>query len=540
MKNSEIILCSGIKLDRNYENTLSYNEEQMVNLCRNNSIYTGNTYTILQPQDRIRISATYESCIYANYVAFINPRYGNKWIFAWVTDVRLISPRTTEITVQVDVFSTWYSRFNLNEAFIEREHVSDDTIGLHTIPENLETGDYICDNIIKNNTLGLRGGYYIVASTFIPYLDPNDELIVASLGDGGNTYNGIYNGLVYSAFSNSTGGLDRLKKVIAGFAKAGRNADLYAIFMAPSVIQSEIEFENINWGIVKSSFRNFEYAWEGFDTPMIYKATSLNGYVPKNNKLLTYPYCYLNFNNGNGASAIYKYELFKNSENFCDFSIAYAICPGMSIVLRPHYYESSQTFNHKADLIGGKYPTCGWLSDSYTNWLTQNALNIKMGIAGNSLQAGLGIFEMGAFPSQGVQNIVSGISGIAGSMKDVYLTREFTSPQAEGNTNCGDVNYAMQNTTFTCYQMSIKQEFAKSIDQYFSRFGYKVNEVKIPNLNSRAVFNFIKVGGMDELVSGVIPSTDLEEINNIFRKGTTIFHNYNNIGNYTITNNIVN
>lgn len=539
MKNSEIILCSGIKLDRNYENTLSYNEEQMVNLCRNNSIYTGNTYTILQPQNKIRISATYESCIYANYVAFINPRYGNKWIFAWVTDVRLINPSTTEITIQVDVFSTWYSRFNLNEAFIEREHVSDDTVGLHTIPESLETGDYICDDIIKNNALSLQGGYYIVASTFIPYLDQNDELIVASLGDGGNTYNGIYNGLVYSAFSNSTGGLDRLKKVIAGFAKAGRNADLYAIFMAPSVIQSEIEFENVNWGIVKSSFTNFEYAWEGFNTPMIYKPTSLNGYVPKNNKVLTFPYCYLNMNNGNGASAIYKYELFKNPENFCDFSIAYAICPGMSIVLRPHYYESSETYNHKADLIGGKYPTCGWLSDSYTNWLTQNALNIKMGIIGNSIQTSLGIFEMGAFPGQGAQNIVGGLSGIAGSMKDVYLTREFTSPQAEGNTNCGDVNYAMQNTTFTCYQMSIKEEFARSIDQYFSRFGYKVNEVKVPNLNSRAVFNFIKVGGMDELVTGTIPSTDLEEINNIFRKGTTIFHNYSNIGNYTITNSIV-
>ena len=84
--------------------------------------------------------------------------------------------------------------------------------------------------------------------------------------------------------------------------------------------------------------------------------------------------------------------------------------------------------------------------------------------------------------------------------------------------------------------MSIKQEFARSIDQYFSRFGYKVNTVKTPNLNSRQVFNYIKVGGMDELVSGNIPSTDLEEINSIFRKGTTIFHNYNNIGNYTISN----
>ena len=37
-----------------------------------------------------------------------------------------------------------YGQFlNHKESFIEREHVNDDTIGLHTIPENLETGDYI-------------------------------------------------------------------------------------------------------------------------------------------------------------------------------------------------------------------------------------------------------------------------------------------------------------------------------------------------------------------------------------------------------------
>lgn len=538
MKNSEIILCSGIKLDRNYENTLSYSEADMVTLCRNNEIYNGDTYTILQPQNKIRISAKYENCIYANYVAFINPRYGNKWVFAWVTDVKLINPNTTEITIQVDVFSTWYSRFNLNEAFIEREHVSDDTVGLHTIPEGLETGDYICDDIIKQN--GLAGkGYYIIASTFIPYLDQNDELIVSIGGDGGDVYNGIYNGLVYSAFTNSTAGVTKLKKVIQAFANAGRNDDIYAIFIAPTLLLSEIEFEEPSWGVVKSSNTNYEYAWESFNTGFIYKPTTLNGYTPVNNKLLTFPYCYLNFNNGNGGSAIYKYELFKNSENFCDFSIAYSICPGLSTLLRPHYYESTQTFNHKADLIGGKYPTCGWISDAYTNWLTQNALNIKMGIVGNSIQTSLGVFEMGAFPGQGVQNIASGLSGIAGSMKEVYLKREFTSPQAEGNINNGDINFSSENTTFTCYKMSIKAEYASIIDKYFSRFGYKVNEVKTPNLNSRSAFNFIKVGGMDELVSGNIPSTDLEEINTIFRKGTTIFHNYNNIGNYTISNTIV-
>ena len=84
--------------------------------------------------------------------------------------------------------------------------------------------------------------------------------------------------------------------------------------------------------------------------------------------------------------------------------------------------------------------------------------------------------------------------------------------------------------------MSCRYEFAKICDDYLSRYGYKVNEIKQPNLKTRTKFNFIKVGGLDDLIHGDIPATDLEEINNIFRKGVTIFHSYSDFGNYTISN----
>ena len=44
---------------------------------------------------------------------------------------------------------------------------------------------------------------------------------------------------------------------------------------------------------------------------------------------------------------------------------------------------------------------------------------------------------------------------------------------------------------------------------------------------------------MDELVSGNIPASDLEKINSVLRKGVTIFHDYSNFGDYTISNPIV-
>ena len=43
---------------------------------------------------------------------------------------------------------------------------------------------------------------------------------------------------------------------------------------------------------------------------VVNKPTSLDGYVPKNKKLLTYPYCYLLGSNNNGSNNIYFYEKF--------------------------------------------------------------------------------------------------------------------------------------------------------------------------------------------------------------------------------------
>ena len=53
-----------------------------------------------------------------------------------------------EIKLITDTFMTWQNDIVYKPSFIEREHVSDDTIGKHTIPENVETGEFICNGIL--------------------------------------------------------------------------------------------------------------------------------------------------------------------------------------------------------------------------------------------------------------------------------------------------------------------------------------------------------------------------------------------------------
>lgn len=541
-KDNEIILCKGIKLDRNYENVLSYSESDMVNLCRNNAIYQADKYNFMEKaNNKIVVSHPYSSAMYSNYVAFKNPRFGNKWIFAWVTDVKLINIGSTEITFEVDVWSTWYSRFSVGKAFIEREHVEDDTVGKHTIPEGLETGEYISQ--IKNNSQSdpnLSNMYYLSEVVIIAGVtNPGLGLAVIS-NTHQNLYNGVYSGLYYLAFKTARDFSNY--KLAVNDAGVISEDNIVTLFVAPNSLTGLIQTSYHHYGsgdglryefdmaVVPSS--NYEQNMGDIGYP---KADHLdNDYFPVNKKLLTFPYCFLNVTNNAGVVHDYHYELFNG--NSCGFNLRGAIGVGCSIKMYPIDYavkgESSDTLENKLFSIdGGKLPTCSWQNDAYINWLTSNAVNLGLNVASDLVNVSAGIVTGNAM------GIIGGFGGIANTMASVYQ-HSLQPPTAKGGINQGDLTFAQRNT-FNTYPMTIKKEYAIVIDRYLSRFGYKVNEVKQPNLNSRREFNFIKVGGMDELIHGDIPSTDLEKINEICRKGVTIFHNYNNIGNYTISNPIV-
>lgn len=529
-KDNEIILCKGIKLDRNYENVLSYSESDMVTLCRNNAIYQADKYNFIEKaNNRIVISHPYSSAMYANYVAFKNPRFGNKWIFAWVTDVKLINVGSTEITFEVDVWSTWYSRFNVGQAFIEREHVADDTIGKHTIEEELEIGDLIVAN--KVEVLNSTSNFKIC----VALSDINSSITIPSAGQNINkVYNGVYSGVYYIACETPADATNLIK-----IYDELSNADaIYSMFMIPN---SFCELETYAWTYdnITANVRYIEFDTESLwvGTGIIDRPDTIDTYTPVNNKLFTYPYCYCNVTNNSGITVPFRYE---DSTSFNDltnktcltFFLEGAVTPGLSIKAIPQNYKNLQeNYNYGVSL--GKFPVCSWTSDVYVNWLTQNGTNATMNVIGATVGA-----VAGAVTSNPI-GAVGGMIGIFHSMHQ-FTVAKMTPDQARGNVNSGDINFSYTSSGgLSLYNMTIKKEYAIIIDRYLSRFGYKVNEVKQPNLNSRTQFNFIKVGGMDDLVHGDIPSTDLEKINEICRKGVTIFHSYSNIGNYTISNPIV-
>ena len=115
--------------------------------------------------------------------------------------------------------------------------------------------------------------------------------------------------------------------------------------------------------------------------------------------------------------------------------------------------------------------------------------------------------------------------------------------QIGGQVNSGDVCYAYNKMSPTFYKMSVRSEYARIIDDWFSRFGYKINRVKLPNQVGRTYWNFVKIGSGESIGYSTnqtrsVPASSMEIINTIYRNGVTIWHSHSNIGNYSLNNTI--
>ena len=153
-RNGKIILAKDINVDKEYNSVLNYTEQQMLSLVQSKKVYEHNDFSFIrQDENRLKVEVTYGTALQANYIAFQNPNYSGKWFFAWITNVKYISDKATEIDFEVDEFSTWFDYWDSNQCFVIREHTNNDTVGNNTQPENFELGEYVLNGSVVNNVL---------------------------------------------------------------------------------------------------------------------------------------------------------------------------------------------------------------------------------------------------------------------------------------------------------------------------------------------------------------------------------------------------
>ena len=127
---------------------------------------------------------------------------------------------------------------------------------------------------------------------------------------------------------------------------------------------------------------------------------------------------------------------------------------------------------------------------------------------------------------------------------DELRRAELVPPQVKGNLNSGDIMFSDGQLTFHFLKKTIKEEIARSIDDYFSMYGYKTNKLKVANQTGRTYWNYVQIGpneciGYQKTDVLAVPPTDLDNINKLYQRGITLWHSHSTLGDYTQNNTIV-
>lgn len=515
MANITKVYLLSVPLDMDYNHTLYFaNATDQHSFFEKKVQVSYTDFTYQRKDSTIRVNAHVDTLYRkgCNYVMYQNPGYGDKWFYAFITGMEYKNEDVTVISITTDVMQTWMFDITINKCFVEREHAADDTEGLHTIPENLEIGEYVTKYNSKMNDL----------------LDLSLVMGVTSDPEGtpatGSTLHGIYTGVDYIIFrSGQTGDIQRFIE-----SYAGRTDSIKTLFIAPTAMADRISNESITSGYYNKYHMVGSMAPKTLTTSM---SKHVGEYSPKNKKLNCFPYRYLLVSNNAGGAAIYHYEYF--SGEMMQFKCYCVLTPGCAIRLVPLNYKGLAE-NNEEGLNLGKFPICNWTSDEYTNWLTQNSVNIGVNLIASGAEVITGAaLAIGSGGVMGTGQVVSGAVAIGQQLGQIHQMK-FVAPQANGNINCGDAVTASNNNTFTFYGMAIKDEYLQVIDEYFSMYGYKCHRVKYPARNHRAAYWYTKT--IEANIFGKAPQEDLQKIKDCYNKGITFWRSSAPFRDYTADN----
>lgn len=525
--NSTIEIFGDVSLAPNQEDTLYFAstsaKDSYFSGLSKLATFTAQSYT-RKERGFIRVEATMAQLYTACYMRFKNTSFENKWFYAFVLSVNYVNNVTVEVEFEIDVMMSWMGAFELGQCYVERQHTVGDGIGDNIADEGIPCGDYKYEFVTSSGYVGSNGFWYCLATTY----DPTSPTQVLD----GAEYGGIYSGVKYLYTSS----VDTLDGWLVDLTTGGQSDGIVGISVVPySFITEAGELP------VERS--------QAFTKPY----TDLDGYVPKNNKMYCYPYKSLQVTNLEGNFAEFRYEFF--SGNSAQFTFIGSTGVRSQIVCEPINYKGVQE-NITEKISMDDFPMCAYAIDSFLAYLAQNKSSIAANVISTAGSIAAGLATGGATAtvalanasaskmsvtqqyvnargfSQGV-GMANDIIGQLGTLMD-YARKPAQAGGAQGTDVLIGRTSGRQKKDFYFMGRTITRNYAIMIDNFFTMFGYKVDQVLVPNMNARPYFTYVKTNGC--VVHGNIPADDCRVIEAMFDRGTRFWKNHNQIGNYNVNN----
>ena len=576
-----------VPFDASYRHTMTFasasaQQAYFASVCT--TALSKTDYTYVRMNNSIRVPFNAESLYTYNYVMYQNANYGSKWFYAFIVGVNYVNENMTELVLQLDVMQTWYFDYTLEKCFVEREHVNDDAIGAHLNPEPAMELEYKYQSFFKEI---FKPKYVVFLANAYPRynntdLDPN--LCDTSEPYSGHVYYGQYSAAkVFMYDLDEATSVNAMVRDLEAWNKCGGAESIVDAFTIPSNAIVANDKTTVSALVGPTNYytmtgvytlaQNTKAPVHGND---ISRPTTIDGYTPHNNKLFTYPYCFIEVGDFSGRKQDYRWEFFTLQNIGGTYWAKFELkIPGISDGIA---YLTPKNYNGIADgssTLGDAFTSepftfsygnkVSWIYSVYQNWAAQNKITNELAVvagtgamlagafAGAPAAAGLlgaGMLgsallnqtaEMSAVQKTQSANVRAGAMGMAGGAMTVASTlaniekMKRIPNQAKGNVS-GNSRLQCDYNGYYEAKVVIRQEFAKIVDGFFDMYGYQVDSVKVPNRTGRTSWNYVKCS--NSCHRGNVPADDMALINEIYNKGITFWHT-SDVGNYSLNNAIV-
>lgn len=501
-----------------------------------------------------------------NYCRYINGDFNKSmYFYAFVDSIEYVAPKTSRLHIRTDCFTTYFDRIQPNECFVEREHVENDMPFQNTVPENIGSGE-----LIRQHTVRLLGDYldshdktnWIAA--FNVATDPDQLELGAYLGvvsvggiPSGTQWYGVDpdNVILFTKYLNDHNATILSISLISIFSSwindgediivSGNNIHVYNLRdITPAEsgysgnIRIDVGFNSSTWSGSPGQVTNLKIMLTDYISEM--------DEIYNNRKLLCYPYT---------AFELYTYDGSSITLVPQDSAIGYmgagtfgfevkdtmiqGSTPSETAIVAFNTGTSTEWYPTATQSFSG-FPTLSVTQDSYAQFVARNANSLKFqkdiavrdgtfklaqSLAGMS-KAGMNANVSGFVNSfQGAVSAGDTVDSVDAKMADQKMAPD------------GVTGHASDGALFQLNRLGIwfaakrvNRGLLESIDFYFDRYGYAVKTIKVPQWSSRPQFNFVKTAGAN--ISGQIPESDKETINQLLDTGLTVWHSVDVYGTY--------
>lgn len=514
-------------LEPGYANTLWFPD-----ITTQTNYFTDKTVQFLDDEqyvkaedNAIKVDGLPEQYYNVNYVMYQNHNVSNKWFYAFIVAVEWDSMSSTRLVLKQDVIQTWFFNVQFRMSFLERMHTDSDVVGNNIVPEPIGGAQL---HYALTGTLSMGANKtYILATTDENGLPLSGEMI------DNFTYSGV--GIRETTSNNIT-------TILKTYVKNGLADAVVAIYTLPTFVSN-------NYGF-----------------PL--RPTDIDGYVPKNNKLLSGAFI-TNVISAMGQELEFNPEYIRTHIfNGHDEYTCYVKTDKMhgALIVGVLGYGLSET---NPGLSIERYPTpmtmylqfpkSSWSYNQYLNDFNLHSGSNSIYIKRSKQNIGLGTFNAGAEALSGASqailgsvgkltspatliNPVSGLNGIIqsaingtqSSVNGVVKAQQYASgideitqslAEIEESLNAPAVGNVPQSNVYTMLGLmdifvghkTPNRQVAMRYDNFLTMFGYAIKNLALPSRHNRKAFTYLQAPDLE--VEGNIPGDAIIEIKQAHKSG---------------------